>query len=168
MKVSPAQWFLLAIGICLLALVIWCLISAIWPEGSPCGEGYGHCNVKNTIQDTVNNYKVSHNGELPPHEGSYNVNVVGYCYIIDICSLVGDSDEGLMRAIPEGCLGEKGDSGTNFYSGNCNRSTDENGHYVWLVDNKGNIYSVCDVNDDGMISEDGAENADGLHDNIWP
>ena len=112
--------------------------------------------IKPQIQNAVIAYIWDHDGERPPHAGTYNITTAdnGYnlCDVIDICSLIGYANG--LRNIPDGCYGEKGEAGTNFYSGEC-ENYEEAGEYVWLMDDIGNVYSTC------MGSDCEANNADG-------
>jgi len=120
------------------------------------------------IQNAVTAYTVDHNGALPPVDdtnytitstwttGSINVN------ILDICVLIGTND--LLRQVPDGCYGSRGQADTNFFSGSCDNPT--SGHYVWVIDYMGNVYSICDENRDGTYSS--TDRVGGQHGNIWP
>jgi hypothetical protein len=118
---------------------------------------------------------MEHDGELPPSEGhSTAVNIStppgGFtekAEVLDICALVGD-EEDMLRMVPYGPVGSAGDAGTNFYTGNCNRSTEDNGHYVFFVDAVGNVYTGCDCNENGVIDEDGMENVSDYSGNCSP
>jgi len=114
--------------------------------------------VRPYIENAVIAYMSDHNGERPPHQGTYDITCYKYnesvaltCDIIDICSLVGDMD--LLRTVPHGCYGENGEAGTNFYSGQCDNP--EDGDYVWLMDEEGTVYSTCIGDKCDANNEDG-------------
>lgn len=106
------------------------------------------------VHNMVNTYIVAHNGELPPHYGTIDILFSdkvthGVCDIIDICSIVGY----YLQRVPEGCYGESGEVNTNFYSGNCENPSE--GHYIWLIDSSGSVYSTCVGEDCNANNEDG-------------
>jgi len=112
--------------------------------GTCCANGYN--SIKPQIQNAVTAYIAEHDGELPPHQGTYNIsthypkdNIT--CDVIDICALVNKSGD-MLRVMPDGSYGERGESSTNFYSGECD-NLGEAGEYVWLMDDIGNVYSTC-------------------------
>jgi type IV pilus assembly protein PilA len=134
------------------------------------------------VQNAVTAYMVEHNGQLPPSEGAGTaVNIstppggfVQDAEVLDICTLVGEQED-MLRTVPDGCMGATGDAGSNFYAGPCNRSTEDNGHYVFFIDNVGNVYTGCDCDEDGTIEEaaGGVENVSEYSGNctatdIWP
>jgi hypothetical protein len=121
---------------------------------------------------------VEHDGELPPTEGqatavdmsylpSYSDTFAEKAEVLDICSLVGENED-MLRLVPDGCMGSAGDANTNFYTGICNRSTEDNGHYVFFVDAVGNVFTGCDCNENGVIEEDGMENVSTYSGNCSP
>ena len=124
-------------------------------------------SIKPQIQNAVTAYTISHNGYLPPHEGTVNItawggtNIPG-CLIIDICQIVGVGE--LLRQVPDGCYGVEGEANTNFYSEECENPS--NGHYIWVVGGNGNVYSICEENKDGTYSA--TDRVDGFHQDIWP
>ena len=118
--------------------------------------------IKTVFQETVTAYMADHNGERPPHESTYNIAINGHehiqCDVIDICALVSNHED-MLRVVPDGCYGEKGEVDTNFYSGECDNG-DFWGEYVWLMDDEGQVYTtwigeLCDEN-----------NADGYQ-GVW-
>jgi len=129
--------------------------------------GNAYDTIKPQIQNAVTAYTVDHQGELPPHTGSVDITTqtgssVNDCGIINLCALIGIND--LLRSVPDGCYGYSGQANTNFFSGSCDNPT--TGHYVWVIDYVGNVYSICDENRDGTYSS--TDRVDGQHDNIWP
>ena len=136
------------------------------------------------VQNAVIAYRVEHDGQLPSTEGPVTaVNItnqsggfVEKAEVIDICSLVGESVD-MLRSVPDGCMGSSGETNTNFYTGNCSRSTEENGHYIFFMDPREdvwwNLYTGCDCNENGVIEEDGMENVSQYSGNctdreLWP
>ena len=127
------------------------------------------------VQNAVTAYMVGHDGELPPTEGtSTAVNIsappgsfVEKAEVLDICSLVREKED-YLRTVPDGCMGDSGDAGTNFYTGNCTRISEEDGHYVFFMDAVGNVYTGCDCNENGRIEEDGKENVSAYSGNCSP
>jgi len=118
------------------------------------------------IQNAVTAYFVNHNGLFPPCEGTITVKLGSYgyevdCHIFDICSIV---DNEMLLRVPDGCYGDAGETNTNFYLGWCDNPT--NGHYIWVVDDNGNLYSICDENRDGYYSS--TDRVSGFHQDIWP
>ena len=108
------------------------------------------------IQNAVTAYMVETMGELPPTVGT--VTVDGQTYdIFDICSLVGEDE--LLRTLPDGCAEVSGAGNDNCDMGSC--ECDSSAHYVWVVDDVGNVYSTCR----GRICD--ANNADGFQ-GVWP
>ena len=128
------------------------------------------------VQNAVTAYQVKHEGLLPPTEGQATAvnfslgqdHYVQKAEVLDICSIVGKSAEAMLRIVPAGPMGTAGDVGTNFYTGNCTRSTEEDSHYVFFVDTMGNVYTGCDCNENGRIEEDGMENVSQYSGNCSP
>lgn len=137
------------------------------------------------VQNAVTAYMVEHNGQLPDTENipgqdvGTNLNIstppggfVEKAAVLDICQLVGDQED-MLRTVPDGCHGSTGTSGTNFYAGPCNRSTEDDGHYVFYLDQVGNVYTACNCDGLGALTEDGADNVSAYSGNctatdIWP
>lgn len=130
-----------------------------------------YTTIKPQIQNAVTAYMVENNGQKPPNNGSFAIEAGGATVTVsalDICSLVGEGQ--LMRQVPDGCF-----SGTvsgnvthhNFwnasaYGAGC-AATGADQHYVWVIDNVGNVYSTCintsagacdDIETDGWMGED--------------
>ncbi len=121
--------------------------------------------VKPQIQNAVTAYMVENLGDSPTIIGSYEVIApIGKidAYVFDICAIVGAG--GLLRDVPDGCAQLPGSDNDNFDAGNC--SPPVVGHYIWVIDVAGNVFSICDENLDGTL--EGNELADGFHYNIWP
>lgn len=141
--------------------------------------------IKPQIQNAVTAWMVDHNGERPYRQNTSVVEVditteagasVPDCEVLDICAIVGTGE--LLRTIPDGCFGVGNDSTSNFwnasdvsYSGCTNPNSGE-GHYVWVIDGTGNVYSACDMNKDGAFSAndsiDGFHNATTWDQDYWP
>ncbi len=134
---------------------------------SPAGEYWG---LKAVIQTEVDNY-VDNQGELPKGAaspiGTYNVTGVGTCYIIDVCQISTPQGGIPPQRVPDGFAKIDGDGNDNFDDPACNLIPSSSGqHYVWVVNEEGYVYSVCDENSDGTIGPN--ELTDGLIDAIWP
>jgi hypothetical protein len=151
----------------LLATVIIVAFFAVvhyWYYGGPDNFNF-YNSVVPQVQNAVTTYMIENDGELPPTEGTTTmINISNYwgfcaqdCQVLDICSLVREGVD-YLRTVPYSLMGSTGDAGTNFYTGNCTRSTEENGHYIFFVDSEGNVYTGCDCNENGVIEEDGMEN----------
>jgi len=121
--------------------------------------------VKPQIENGVTAYMVENLGERPTVMSSYEVNTGTGTIdadVFDICAIVGTG--GLLRTVPDGCARLPGADNDNFDVGDCSPSG--LGHYIWVIDAAGNVFSVCDENLDGTLA--GNELADGFHYNIWP
>ena len=73
---------------------------------------------------------------------------------IDVCLLLGSAGQ-LLREVPDG-MRDANNGGT------CNGTSDDN-HYVWILDDGGNVASTCTPVGDGDCSAAG----DGFRD-VWP
>jgi prepilin-type N-terminal cleavage/methylation domain-containing protein len=137
--------------------------------------------MKPQIQNAVTAYQADTEGARPigtndsARIGQLAVNGHGTCDIISICQIVGDPAEDLLRTVPECIAQTPGNSSDNFDDGNCviPATASGLGHYIWVVDVAGNVYSVCDEDLDGNLDENGAtsnisEREDGYHDDVWP
>lgn len=139
--------------------------------------------IKPQIQNAVTAYQTEQQGALPPRmggaAGNYpQVNTSGgvtiNTAILDICAVVGIGE--LLRTIPDG-VSDVG-ANNNFYNAAAHPGVDctatgAGQHYIWTVDQTGNVYSVCDEDGDGSWDEMGGtsglhETTDGYHDEVWP
>lgn len=121
--------------------------------------------VKPQIENGVTAYMVENLGERPTVIGSYEVSTDTGTIdadVFDICAIVGTGE--LLRTVPDGCAQLPGADNDNFDAGGCSPSGA--GHYIWVIDAGGSVYSVCDENLDGTLA--GNELADDFHYNIWP
>ncbi len=168
----------LALGIVLLITMV------VMRSGCDCGTLFAspedeYNKAKDQVQWAVVGYMVEHSGILlPPHGVMINTSacLVHYPdrnagYVLDLCYLLeytkGWADGSFYMnerpmvpfELPICCYGQSGEEGTNFYTGNCTNSY--KGHYVWLVDDNGNVCSVC-VGDDCW-----ANNQSGYQ-GVWP
>ena len=155
----------------IISLVVGCISTSFFKSETFGSDIYTnvlmHYNsMKGAIQNAVTAYIWDHDGERPPHEGNYNISVSDYgykeCDVINICSLIRSLDWKRPEAlpnVPDGCYGDKGEAGTNFYSEECDNSSWA-GEYVWLMDGEGQVYSTCI----GNLCD--ANNADGYQ-GVW-
>jgi len=88
--------------------------------------------------------------------------VLDLCYLLEYSSGKEESYEGHKMfpfELPICCYGQSGEEGTNFYTGNC--TNPYQGHYVWLVDDNGNVCSVC-------VGDDCRANNESGYQGVWP
>jgi hypothetical protein len=89
-------------------------------------------------------------GDLPiTGETITLTNPVGTFNIIDICALLA-SEGGILKDVPESCVDTIHD---NCDMGPC--SCNISGHYIWLVDYYGDVYSTCVGTECAANYEDG-------------
>ena len=126
--------------------------------------------IKPQIQNGVTAYSTDHNGDLPDNvqadpDTLYTVLMeadgtpVTDCYVFDLCLIAGPGL--LLRQVPDGCYDGAIDS--NFANGPCVSTNPGDGHYIWVVDGAGNVYSMCDVNLNGVLDVADGDNIDGFH-----
>jgi len=149
-----------ALGIMVLLLIAGMLLSGCaTPE-----DEYESARVQ--IQEAVNHYVTDHGIGIPPHGVMINTSecLVHYPdrnagYVLDLCYLLdvygSDIDSELYKCF----YGQSGQEGTNFYTGSC--TNPYQGHYVWLVDDNGNVCSVC-------IGDDCWANNESGYQGVWP
>jgi hypothetical protein len=142
--------------------------------------------AKDQVQWAVLGYMIEHSGFLiPPH--GYMINTSGGCvawvgpypggdfinagYVLDLCYLLEYASHWehtdfytngrrfVPLELPICCYGQSREEGTNFYTGNC--TNPYNGHYVWLVDDNGNVCSVC-------VGDDCWSNNESGYQGVWP
>ncbi len=89
-------------------------------------------------------------------------------YVLDLCYLLeyGSGREEVYDGfklfpfeLPICCYGQSGQEGTNFYTGSC--TNPYSGHYIWLVDDGGNVCSVC-------VGDDCRANNESGYQGVWP
>jgi len=164
----------IAILVIILAIVAVIILLTVGSGGIINNNPETYYTIKPRIQNAVFAYMLDHNGSLPPCEDTpfdiydTHFNTTITCYVIDICSLIDT-----LKLVPEGCYGDTSQEHTNFYNssdahykGGCKNPNKDRGHYIWLVDSKGNISSICDENRDGVYND--TDRTDGKHQNIWP
>ena len=157
------------------AVVIWLIANSggIYTTG----PRRAYDTIKSQIEDSVTDFAATHNGLLPPCEDTlfdvYDANSKAtiMCCVFDICSLIGKDQ--LLRGVPDGLSGNSSQVHTNFYNssdayynGSCENPCDSIGHYIYLIDSTGNVYSICDENRDGVYNS--TDRVDGQHGDIWP
>jgi hypothetical protein len=126
------------------------------------------------IQSSVRYFVQIHGGSLPQHGILINISEclvdidpcpAGYtlnsAYLLDFCFLKDCAypEDCLPFELPICCYGKSGEEGTNFYTGNC--TNPYQGHYVWLVDEVGNVCSVC-------VGDDCWANNESGYQGVWP
>ena len=144
-----------------------CSCGSYYNPGPPIGQSkeQAYNSVKPQIENGVTAYMVENLGERPTVMGSYEVTSSFGTIdadVFDICAIVGTG--GLLRTVPDGCAQLPGADNDNFDAGGCSPSGP--GHYIWVINAAGNVFSVCDENLDGTLA--GSELADGYHEDIWP
>jgi len=139
--------------------------------------------IKPQIQNGVTAYSTDHNGDLPSDVGAgqqYTVYTeagedIDGCYVFDLCLVVGSGK--LLRQVPDGCY--DGAAGiNNFANGPCLPTQPGLGHYIWVIDQTGNVYSICDMDLLGYANEsayvatsdmnDGFHGEDPYGKDYWP
>lgn len=119
-------------------------------------------SVYNTIQGELKNavaqYASEHMGNLPELTGTYSVSGCTNCHIVDIHACL-SSQGGILSHIPDGVYSVAGTNNDNCDSGASGCASSN--HYVWLIDNYGNVYSKC------MGSDCNSNDATGYQ-GVWP
>jgi prepilin-type N-terminal cleavage/methylation domain-containing protein len=113
--------------------------------------------LKDQIQSVVTAYSTIHDTELPPTVGT--VNISGNKSILDMCSIL--LPGGMMRTAPDGCILINGSANDNCDSNASCSGCQATFHYIWAIDNQGNVYSSC------VGSKCNMTNTDGYQD-VWP
>ena len=142
----------IAIG---LAILIYIYLSGGIFTPSPCRYAYDCTKLE--FQTAVDDYKENHDGELSIINGTVSINGTLY-YIIDACLLIGPN-RGLHN-VPDSCAAINGSNNDNCDGGGCSGCYDDC-HYIWAVDDYGNVISTCIGEECKANSEDGDQN-------IWP
>jgi hypothetical protein len=174
-----------------IVLILCCLGAAVVIYGhvnrvpSACSKCEPWANLRDGVQIAVTAYATEHAGQWPPVDNGTCFNVIlfspieypqfsdkhAYACPLDICVLINSSSSYRLRRVLDGILGNEGEAGTNFYSGKCKNDACK-GPYVLVMDDIGNVYTVCDVSGDGFIQEDGIENVNarggGSGESQWP
>jgi hypothetical protein len=143
--------------------------------------------AKDQVQRAVLGYQLEQGGTvpIPPHGVMINTSgcsvyigtipegeFINAGYVLDLCYLLEYTsgwehsdyyDDNGRRFIPLElpicCYGQSGQEATNFYTGNCTNPFQ--GHYIWLVDDFGNVCSVCGGDDCWANNESGYQG-------VWP
>jgi len=164
-----------ALGIMVLLLVAGVMLSGCATPVDPEDE---YIKARDQVYWTVWGYISDHGGGhvlLPPHGVMINTSgcLVHYPdrnagYVLDLCYLLeyGSGREKSYEGhkmfpfeLPICCYGQSGQEGTNFYTSNC--SNPYSGHYIWLVDENGNVCSVC-------VGDDCWANNESGYQGVWP
>ncbi len=164
----------LALGIVLLLTMV------VMRSGCDCGTLFAspadkYEEARAYIQNAVTEYMVSNGGQRPFYGEMMNTSECfiqlhpapqsGYIYagwVLDFCYMMDSGwlySEDLPFELPECCYGQSGEEGTNFYTGNC--TNPYSGHYVWLIDEVGNVCSVC-------VGDDCWSNNQSGYQGVWP
>jgi hypothetical protein len=149
-------WNYLFLLILLLFIASLCVMS-IGGQVTPSKES-GYNEAKLILRNAVNDYYDSNNGDFPSINGTVTINHSSY-RIINICQLLTQNEELLEE-----------DAFYSLWSGN--GSNDDNcdggcaqchaySHYIWAVDDEGNIYSTC------VGASCNTSGVDGYQD-VWP
>jgi hypothetical protein len=110
-------------------------------RGQPDGTCYSAwCTVRNQIQYSVNAYAENHSGALPTLSGSYTNANCSSCHAVNMSTLL-RVNGGVMRNAPPGL--NLSTSGNDNCGGNASLGCVNGGHYIWIVDKKGIVYSYC-------------------------
>jgi type II secretory pathway pseudopilin PulG len=113
--------------------------------------------LRDQIQNVVIAYATIHETKLPPTVGT--VNISGNKSILDMCSIL--LPGGMLRTAPDGCISINGSNNDNCDSAiNCSGCI-ATSHYIWAINERGDLYSTC------VGSDCKANNADGYQD-VWP
>ena len=121
-------------ALCIVSFIIYSAINAQYRTS--CG---GYRCYEDKILDAVQAYQNENDGALPVVNAT--VNISGYdCQIIDICALL-TSAGGILSEVPVGLASVDGSDNDNCNAGceGCHGDF----HYIWAVDEEGNVYSAC-------------------------
>jgi len=138
--------------------------------------------IKPQIQNAVTAWMVDHNGERPPRTAvNWTItteagDTVDNCSAIDICAIQGVGE--LLRQVPDGCFGTVLNTSSNFYNvttggyTGCSNPNAGEGHYVWVIDKTGNVYSICNMDKNNIYADteliDGFHNETTYDQDYWP
>jgi len=117
-----------------------------------------YASVKDDIQNAVVAYATDNQGSFPMLTGTYSISGHSNCHIVDIDALL-TSQGGMLIHVPDGIYSTSGADNDNCDGGASGCSS--NNHYVWLIDNYGNVYSKC------MGTDCNSNDASGYQ-GIWP
>jgi hypothetical protein len=148
-------WNYFFILIFILFIAALCVMS-IGGSLTPSRESVYSHNQK-SLQDAVKDYQNRNDGALPTVNGTVTVNG-SLCHIIDVCALL-VPEGGKLNQVPDTCTSINGSNNDNCDAG-CEGCW-EYSHYIWVVDESGNVYSTC-VGSDCI-----AYNADGYQ-SVYP
>lgn len=109
------------------------------------------------LRDGVIAYMIENDDMMPIIDGSVNING-SECRIIDICILTSTESEMLHRA-PESCVSTNGPDNDNC-DGGCEGCSNTS-HYIWAIDDNGNVYSTC-------VDEECEANGEDGYQDVWP
>ena len=138
--------------VCIAALVILIVyISEISTHVSIHSAEDAYNTANNEINAAVKDYQTKHN-ELSPIINTSDHNIINVCALLI-------SMGGTLRLTPEGLWSGNGSSDDNC-DGGCEGCSNTS-HYVWAVDEQGNVYSTC-------IGEDCEANGEDGYQDIWP
>ena len=126
------------------------------PNITTCRE-CAYDSAKIELQNAVNDYQNKNNGAVPTINGTVTVNG-SLCHIIDICALL-VSEGGKLNQVPDGYISINGSDNDNCDAG-CTGCW-EYSHYIWAVDDEGDVYSTC------IGDYCNASGVDGYQD-VWP
>jgi hypothetical protein len=105
----------------------------------------------------VRAYQDDNDGKLPVINAT--VNIGGHDFqIVDICALLTSGDS-MLSDVPVGLASVNGSGNDNCDAGCEGCHSDY--HYVWAVDDEGNVYSTCVGEDCDANGEDGFQG-------VWP
>lgn len=154
-KQTIVQWFFVVLVLCVIAGVI--VMGVGGQYGPPgCGQGY-LCYKGVKIPNAVRAYQDDNDGKLPVINAT--VNIGGHDFqIVDICALLTSGDS-MLSDVPVGLASVNGSGNDNCDAGCEGCKSDY--HYIWAVDDEGNVYSTC------VGDECEANGEDGFQD-VWP
>ena len=130
---------------------------SIGGSGPPSNRTYVYSTIKSQLQNAVQDYQDKNEGGFPTVNGNVTVNGSLY-HIIDICALL-VSNGGKLSYTPGNCVRINGSDNDNC-DGGCEGCW-EYSHYIWAIDESGNVYSTC------IGSDCSAYNTDGYQ-GVWP
>jgi hypothetical protein len=157
------KWTNILVLLVLSFVIIYVIINVLTMEIHYSGGHYYNI-FKDNIQNAVQYYQDKNEGGLPTVNGTVTVNG-SLCHIIDICALL-VSEGGKLSQIPDSCVSINGSDNDNCDAG-CGENSQpwnsctEYSHYIWVVDESGNVHSTC------VGSDCNAYNTDGYQ-GVWP